>query len=102
MISVVASILVKEKNLSAFLEIFQENVPHVVAEDGCIEYMPMVDADIEFGNHQRIPNKVTVLEKWESPAHLERHLQSSHMQAYRENVKDMVESVTLSILEPVR
>ncbi len=102
MISVIASILVKEQSVSSFLEIFQNNVANVLAEDGCIEYMPMIDADVEIGDHRKKSNKVTVLEKWESVAHLERHLKAPHMQTYREAVKDMIESVSLSILEPAK
>lgn len=100
MISVIASIIVKEDTFSSFLSIFQDTVANVLAEDGCIEYIPMVDADVAIGDHERVMNKVTVLEKWESAAHLEVHLQAPHMLTYREAVKNMVESVSLSILEP--
>lgn len=100
MIHVVASIIVQEGSVAQFLEIFRNNVPAVLAEEGCIEYIPTIDCDVSIAGHVKQANKVTVLEKWESVAHLEKHLQAPHMLAYREAVKDMVESGAVSILEP--
>ena len=43
MINVIASIQVIEGKLSKFIEIFKSNVPKVIEEKGCIEYVPTVD-----------------------------------------------------------
>ena len=45
MINVVATISLKPGTRDEFLKIFNANVPAVLAEDGCIEYVPTVDAD---------------------------------------------------------
>ena len=45
MIFVLASIQVRPGKLPAFLERFKANVPNVINEDGCIEYIPTIDLD---------------------------------------------------------
>jgi quinol monooxygenase YgiN len=98
MIYVVASVRVKEGRREEFLEIFKANVPAVLAEDGCIEYAPTVDVDAALSPQKLDPAMVTVVEKWESTAALQAHLKAPHMLAYRENTRDLVESVTLKVL----
>uniref|UniRef100_C6E7N2 Antibiotic biosynthesis monooxygenase n=1 Tax=Geobacter sp. (strain M21) TaxID=443144 RepID=C6E7N2_GEOSM len=98
MISVVASITVKEGKREEFLEIFYGNVPKVRDEEGCVEYFPAVDADSGIGVQALDPQVVTVLEKWQSMEALHRHLESAHMLEYREKVKDLVEGVSLKVL----
>jgi quinol monooxygenase YgiN len=44
-------------------------------------------------------NRVTVIEKWESLEALHAHLRAPHMLTYREQVKDMVEDLSLNVLE---
>jgi len=44
-------------------------------------------------------NVVTIIEKWESLKDLQAHLSAPHMLAYQEKVKDLVENVSLKILE---
>ena len=43
MISVIASIHIKDGQLDEFIEIFKSNMPAVLGEKGCIEYLPTVD-----------------------------------------------------------
>ena len=43
MINVIASIQIKDGQLSDFVEIFKSNIPKVLEEKGCIEYVPTVD-----------------------------------------------------------
>ena len=47
MIHVIASITIKEGRLSEFLEIFKSNIPNVIEETGCMEYVPTID--VPFG-----------------------------------------------------
>ena len=47
-------------------------------------------------NNSRI---VTIIEKWESLAALRAHLTAPHMLTYREKVKDIVENVSLKVLQ---
>ena len=43
MINVIASIPIKERLLSEFIEIFKSNISKVLEEKGCIEYVPTVE-----------------------------------------------------------
>ena len=42
MIHVLASIQVKPGKRNAFLEIFKTNVPNVLQEEGCVEYLSLI------------------------------------------------------------
>jgi len=101
MIFVIATVEVKPGKRDAFLAEFRKNVPNVLAEKGCIEYGPTVDAKTDIkAQIPRRDNVVTIVEKWESLQALQAHLGAPHMAAYRERVKDYVVGVTLQILEP--
>ena len=99
MINVVASIRIKEGKVSEFLEIFKANVPNVLAEKGCIEYRPTIDIDADLPPQVLDGNLVTLIEKWEDLESLKVHLVAPHMLAYREQVKDMVEDLSLRVLQ---
>ena len=100
MIHVLAEIQIADGKRDAFLAEFHKIVPDVLAEDGCIEYGPTVDATTDIGAQLTDPNVVTVVEKWESLAHLKAHLVAPHMNTYRERVKDLVDGLRLKVLEP--
>jgi quinol monooxygenase YgiN len=89
MINVIASILIHE-----FLDIFKSN-----KRTGCIEYVPTIDVDSGLPPQHLDENRVTVIEKWESLEALHAHLRAPHMLTYREQVKDMVEDLSLNVLE---
>jgi len=101
MIFVIATIEVFEGKRDEFLAEFHKLVPLVHAEQGCVEYGPTVDMEtsMEIVIGPRT-NVTTIVEKWESLEDLERHLIAPHMIAYRESVKDIVNGMTLQILEP--
>ena len=99
MIHVIASITVKASESEAFLEIFKANIPKVLEEEGCVEYSATVDFPTEVPIQETNPNIVTVVEKWETFAHLEAHFTAPHMLEYKTKVEDMVEEVSLKILE---
>jgi len=101
MISVIASITVKEGELARFLEIFKANVPLVRAEEGCIEYYPTIDVDSGLPVQMKDPSTVTIIEKWQSLTALHAHLATPHMLAYREETKDIVEKVFLRVLQEI-
>lgn len=99
MIHVLASIQIKPGKRQAFLDAFHAIVPTVLEEEGCVQYSPTVDIDINVPAQQLDENIVTIIEKWESVSALQAHLVAPHMEAYRETVKDLVESASLKVLE---
>lgn len=99
MIHVLASITVNASELDTFLEIFKANVPKVLEEEGCLEYSAAVDFPTDIPIQESNENVVTVVEKWETFAHLEAHFTAPHMLEYKAKVEGMVEDVSLKILE---
>ncbi len=99
MINVIASIQIKEGHLSEFIEIFKSNIPNVLAEKGCIEYMPTIDTPTNLSPQELDKNTVTIIEKWNTLEDLQAHLTALHMLAYKEKVKDLVEKLSLKILK---
>jgi quinol monooxygenase YgiN len=101
MIHVLANIEIKPGTREPFLAIFKANVPAVLAEDGCLRYEPTVDTETGLPAQGGVrPNVVTIVEAWESLAHLKAHLAAPHMATYREKVKQMVVGVKLQVVEP--
>ena len=99
MIHVLASIRVKESCREDFLKIFTANIPAVLVEEGCIEYIPTVDFQTDFPPQLIDANTVTIIEKWESYQTLQAHLAAPHMLTYKSAVQDLVEGVSLKILQ---
>ena len=99
MINVIASIQIKEGQLLKFIEIFKTNIPNVLEEKGCIEYVPTIDAPTGLPPQELDKNTVTIIEKWNTLEDLQAHLKAPHMLAYKEEVKDIVEKLSLKILK---
>jgi quinol monooxygenase YgiN len=101
MIHVVAIVTAKPGQRAAILEAFHANVPAVLAEAGCIEYGPAIDAtgvgpfQTRFGD-----DTFLVIEKWESLDHLGAHAAPDHMKAYGAKTKDMIASRVIHVLSP--
>ncbi len=66
---------------------------------GCIEYYPAVDVQTGLPPQELDENVVTVIEKWENLDALKNHLGTPHMLAYREQVKEIVEKLTVKVLK---
>ena len=98
-IDVIASIRTAPGRREELIRIFKENVPNVLAEKGCIHYYPTVDIDSGAAAQALDKSVVTIVERWESLAALDAHFQAPHMDAYREKVKGIVESVSLKVLQ---
>ncbi len=98
MINVIASIHIKEGRLSEFVEIFKSNIPNVLEEKGCMEYVPTIDVPAGLPPQELNNNVVTIIEKWDSLEDLQAHLSTPHMLAYKERVEDIVDKVSLKVL----
>ncbi|MEZ5738740.1 MAG: antibiotic biosynthesis monooxygenase family protein [Burkholderiaceae bacterium] len=101
MIHVVAIITAKPGKREEILTAFRANVPAVLAEAGCIEYGPAIDAQgmgkiqTPFGD-----DTFVVIEKWESAEHLKAHAAAPHMAAYAAKVKDLIANRAVHVLSP--
>ena len=102
MIQVIAKIELVPEEKSHYLEYLSTLIPLVRAEDGCIEYTPMIHFPTTIGRQEPLgPNVVMIIEKWESTEDLERHLIAQHMLDYRNATREMIDGSSLQILEPV-
>jgi quinol monooxygenase YgiN len=102
MVHVVATIELHPGARAQFLGEFQQIVPMVRAEDGCVEYGAAVD--VFTGLVAQPPLRedvVVVVEKWRDLPALVTHLAAPHMTAYRGRVRALVIKTTLQVLEPV-
>ncbi|HUA76227.1 MAG TPA: antibiotic biosynthesis monooxygenase family protein [Acetobacteraceae bacterium] len=101
MIHVVAMITAKPGMRADILRAFHENRPNVLAEAGCIEYGPAVDAEgagaaqTPFG-----PDTFVVIEKWASLDALKAHAASAHMAAYAARTREKIAERKVHILTP--
>ena len=99
MIHVVAIITVKPGQLDSILTAFRANIPAVRAEDGCIEYNPVTDAEGVGSFQAKIGGDAfMVIEKWRDLAALKAHAASPHMAAYGAKVKDFIATRTVHVL----
>jgi quinol monooxygenase YgiN len=102
MIHVIATITCTPGKREAFLAEFRRIVPLVLQERGCMAYGPTVDcaAALAVPTAAR-PDVVVVVEQWHDVASLKAHQVASHMLAYRERVKGLVQNVAVQVLDPV-
>ncbi len=101
MIHVIATVDLAPGTRDAFLKEFRELIPHVLKENGCIEYGPTIDAVTDIPNQFKLgTDRVVVVEKWGTIAALKAHAVAPHMQAYRARVKDYVRGMELRVLSP--
>ncbi|MGI4954772.1 MAG: putative quinol monooxygenase [Janthinobacterium lividum] len=101
MIHVIAIITAQPGQRDAVLTRFRANVPAVHAEEGCIEYGPVIDTE-DAGKMQTPlgPDSFMVVEKWISMETLKAHGASAHMAAYAADVKDKLAGRVIHILSP--
>jgi quinol monooxygenase YgiN len=97
MIHVLAIITAKPGKRDQLLDIFRGVIPTVRAEDGCIEYGPVVDvagADPAFG-----PDAYVVVEKWRDMPALQAHAAAAHMKAFGARAADLIAARAVHVLE---
>jgi len=99
MIHVLAIITAKPGKREEVLAAFRANMPAVHAEQGCIEYGPVIDAEGGAGAKYG-PDSFVVIEKWQSLDHLKAHAASPHMAAYAAKTRDLLANREIHVLSP--
>ena len=87
--------------MSEFIEIFKSNIPTVLEEKGCSEYMLTIDVPTGLPPQELNNNVVTIIEKWDSLEDLKVHQASPQLLAYKENVKDLLDKASFKVLREV-
>ena len=102
MLHVLAFITAKPGMRDAVLEAFRANMPNVHAEEGCIEYVPVIDFPSSGTFQKQLgPDTFVVIEKWANPQALNAHAAAPHMKAYAEKTGSMIEKRVIHVLSPV-
>ena len=102
MIQVIATVELKPDCRDAYLSILSEVVPRVKAEEGCLAYEPLIDADSVVPAQGAIrQNVVKLVEAWKNLDTLHAHLKTRHMAEYREAIRNYVTDVRIQVLKPV-
>ena len=101
MIHVVAIITAKPGQRDSILTAFRANIPAVRAEDGCIEYNPVMDAEGVGSFQAKIGGDAfMVIEKWRDVPALKAHAAAPHMAAYGAKTKEFIASRVIHIMQP--
>lgn len=99
MIFVIAQLQLHRGMRDAFLSEFVRILPLVHAEQGCLAYVPTIDAQTGIGSQALAGEDcVTVVEQWVSLAALKAHDAAEHMQLLRARTKSMVAHRTIRML----
>lgn len=100
MVHVIAVITAKPGLRETILQHFRANTPAVRAEDGCIEYNAVVDAQ------DALPiqtpwgaDAFVVIEKWASMDALKAHAGAPHMAAYGAKTREFIASRVIHIMQ---
>ena len=81
------------------LAAFNELLPEVHAEAGCIAYVPTVDAVTGIDRQAPVdPDAITIMEQWESLDYLRAHLKAQHMLDFRSRFGHLMDGADLRIL----
>jgi quinol monooxygenase YgiN len=100
MVHVLAIITTKPGQRDTVLQLFKANVPHVLAEQGCIEYVAAID--MQGGPPSQTlygPYTFVVIEKWSDFDALKAHSVAPHMVAYAKSTKDLLVNRAIHILQ---
>jgi quinol monooxygenase YgiN len=102
MINLVVTMVIKEGKMEAFLAECAKIRPLVLKEKGCIAYDYSREIPSTLPIQEPInPNRVTLVERWESMEDLTLHSAAPHMKEYGPRVKDLRVSVSARVLEPI-
>ena len=84
MIRVFASVSIRPGCLRQALDCYRFLVPAVMAKEaGCLEYVPLVDLDLNLHNQDKDEASILVSECWQSVADFKAHLAMDHCVVFR-------------------
>jgi quinol monooxygenase YgiN len=102
MVHLVVTFLVKEGKMDDYLKEVRKLRPLVLAEKGCVEYTFLREIKSDLGLQEAVnPNRLTLVEKWESPEALAVHGAAANLTDFNVRVKDLLVSASARVLESV-
>ena len=101
MIHVIADITAPAGKRDQLIAAYQELVPEVLAEKGCLAYGPAIDIDSGLPAQPALrPDVVVIVEQWQNLDALRSHLAAPHMAAFRDKYGSLIKKVELTVLQP--
>jgi len=97
MIHVIAILTAKIGHRASLLAAFQEIVPEVRKEPGCLEYRPVIDmatAPVKFG-----ADTLVVIEKWQDQAALDAHNGAPALTGFMERAKHLIAQADVYLMQ---
>ena len=99
MLHIIAFLTAKPGQRDLLLRELRGNVEAVRREQGCVEYLPVVDVPrASRVQSEAGPDTVVVVERWVSKDAWKAHMTAPHMAAYAERVRDVMESRRVFVL----
>ncbi len=100
MVHLVVTAIVKEGMMDDYLRECRKVRPLVLAEKGCVEYTFIREIPSHLAIQEKInPDRVTLIEKWETMEDLAAYGQSSHMKEFGPRAGAMRHSITAVVAE---
>ncbi|WP_226781873.1 putative quinol monooxygenase [Oceaniglobus trochenteri] len=87
-VHVVAVLETKPGTRDAVLAAFADNLPAVLAEKGCLKYVPTVDTETSAAPYG--PDTIVVIEEWETQGDLDAHAVAPHMAKFSQRIGDHI------------
>ena len=102
MINVFANVMIKKENIEQAPDCYRDFVPLVIAESGCLEYVPCKGINTDLTNQVQDDSRIFVAECWKSLKDFRKHLEMPHSVAFRARIKPLLtEKITVTIVQPV-
>lgn len=102
MLHVIVTMEIQEGRMDAFLALCEALRPQVLAEPGCLAYDYTREVAAGLGIQEAVEaNRITLLERWESPEALRKHLEAPHMKEAGPRMKELRASVTARVCESI-
>ena len=98
MLKVIAHVHFDPTRKEQLLEIYDDFVPKVLAEDGCHQYEPHEDFPTELPNQMVEECRILVLEQWRDGDAFQAHLQAPHVIDFRKAIQGIVTEVKVQVL----
>jgi quinol monooxygenase YgiN len=102
MIYVVVTMKIAKGRMNEFLDACREVRPHVLRERGCLGYEHTREVASPLGIQEPVdPDRITLVERWDSLAALQAHGKAPHMATFAARVKGLRESVVARVGETI-
>ena len=102
MIHVVCTFIVKEGKMEEYLALSSQLRGHVLLEKGCVEYTFMREYKSPVPIQEEVnPNRVTLVEKWETEEDLAAHMEAPHMKELGPKIRALRESASCRVMTGV-